>query len=164
MRDRPGPRRRRKGNHVADVTVLDSAFLKKFISEHIETFTATLEAILKDSKDEGRAISYIADGKIETTTIPTTKPLIIGGMAGEKSPAGGAKVNMVIQQEAAEILRIITDQTVLFEDFEEALRETVKQLEKVQGGNLEGIIPEDFMDIFEDVDSDLGNSGGDEES
>ncbi|MFI9584763.1 type VII secretion system-associated protein [Streptomyces sp. NPDC052236] len=148
---------------MANVTVLDSAFLTKFISNHIEPFAATLEAILKDSLSEGRAISFIANAEKTTTTISTTKPLTIGGMAGEKSAAGGGKVNTVIQQEATEILRIITDQTVLFEDFEEALRETVKQLEKVQGGNLEGIVPEDFMDIFEDVDSDLGNTGDDEE-
>ncbi len=158
----PVPAAAGKGNHVANVTVLDSAFLNKFIREHIETFTADLEAILKD-KDEGRAISFIANAVPTTTTIPTTKPLAIGGMAGEKSAAGGGKVNTVIQQEAKEILRILTDQTVLFEDFKEALRETVEKLENVQGGNLEGIVPEDFMDIFEDVDSDLGNTGDDEE-
>ncbi|MYV51683.1 type VII secretion system-associated protein [Streptomyces sp. SID3212] len=141
---------------MAEVTVLDSAFLKKFISDHIEPFVGTLEGIVKYSPTEGEAISYIADGR-STTTLSTTKPLIIGNMAGEK--AAGGKLNGVIQAEAVEIVRIIEEQTVLFEDFEEALRETIKQLEKNQGSTLQAITPEEFMDVFEDVDSDLGGSG-----
>ncbi|WP_327237875.1 type VII secretion system-associated protein [Streptomyces sp. NBC_01317] len=146
---------------MAEVTVLDSAFLKKFISDHIEPFVGTLEGIVKYSPTEGEAISYIADGR-STTTLSTTKPLIIGNMAAEKEGAGG-KLNGVIQAEAVEIVRIIEEQTVLFEDFEEALRETIKQLEKTQGATLQGITPEEFMDVFEDVDSDLGGSGGEKE-
>ncbi|MET9481584.1 type VII secretion system-associated protein [Streptomyces sp. NPDC006638] len=145
---------------MAEVTVLDSAFLKKFISDHIEPFVGTLEGIVKYSPTDGEAISYIADGR-STTTLSSTKPLIIGNMAGEK--AAGGKLNGVIQAEAAEIVRIIEEQTVLFEDFEEALRETITQLEKNQGSTLQAITPEEFMDVFEDVDSDLGGSGGERE-
>ncbi|MFJ2648024.1 type VII secretion system-associated protein [Streptomyces sp. NPDC087420] len=144
---------------MAEVTVLDTAFLKKFISDHIEPFAGTLEEIVKYSPTDGEAISDVVER--ETTSLSTTIPLIIGNMAGEK--AAGGKVNAAIQAEAAEIARIIEEQTVLFKDFEEALRETIKELEKNQGSTLQGITPEEFMDVFEDVDSDLGGSGGEED-
>ncbi|MEW2077660.1 type VII secretion system-associated protein [Streptomyces sp. NPDC012403] len=144
------------------VTVLDSTFLKNFINNQIDGFRTTLENILKDSPTAGPAISFIADS-ISTTTIDSAKPLVIGLMAGENSAVGGGALNKVVQQGAGEVLRILEDQTVLFEDLEQALWDTIDELAKSQGKNLENITADDFMDIFEDVDSDLDNPGGTEE-
>ncbi|GAA3493185.1 hypothetical protein GCM10019016_002840 [Streptomyces prasinosporus] len=144
------------------VTVLDSTFLKNFINNQVDGFRTTLENILKDSPTAGPAITFIADS-ISTTTIDSAKPLVIGLMAGENSAAGGGALNKVIQQGADEVARILEDQTILFEDLEQALWDTINELAKAQGKNLENITPDDFMDIFEDVDSDLDNPGGTQE-
>jgi hypothetical protein len=144
------------------VTVLDSTFLKNFINNQIDGFRTSLENILKDSPTAGPAISFIADS-ISTTTILSSKPLVLGPMADENSVVGGGSLNKVIQQGAGEIERILEDQTVLFEDLEQALWDTIDELAKAQGKNLENITADEFMDIFEDVDSDLDNPGGNEE-
>ncbi|MEU3459429.1 type VII secretion system-associated protein [Streptomyces sp. NPDC006733] len=149
---------------MAGVTVLDSTFLKQFINDHIDGFVDTLEKIVKDDPTVGPAISSIAKSKPTNTTLASKKPLVIGGLAGENGPAGGGELNKVIQSAAAEIHRILTDQTTLFEDLESALRETIEQLNKSQGKNLQDITADDFIDIFEDVDSDFGSHGGGDES
>lgn len=144
------------------VTVLDSTFLKNFINNQIDGFRTTLENILKDSPTAGPAITFIADS-ISTTTIDSSKPLVIGLMAGENSAVGGDALNKAVQQGAGEVVRILEDQTLLFEDLEQALWDTINELAKSQGKNLENITADEFMDIFEDVESDLGNPGGNEE-
>ncbi|MCX4569300.1 type VII secretion system-associated protein [Streptomyces viridodiastaticus] len=144
------------------VTVLDSTFLKNFINNQVDAFRTSLENILKDSPTAGPAISFIADS-ISTTTILSSKPLVLGPMADENSVVGGGSLNKVIQQGAGEVERILEDQTVLFEDLEQALWDTIDELAKAQGRNLENITADEFMDIFEDVDSDLDNPGGSEE-
>ncbi|MFJ1981655.1 type VII secretion system-associated protein [Streptomyces albogriseolus] len=144
------------------VTVLDSTFLKNFINNQVDSFRTSLENILKDSPTAGPAISFIADS-ISTTTILSSKPLVLGPMADENSVVGGGSLNKVIQQGAGEVERILEDQTVLFEDLEQALWDTIDELAKAQGKNLENITADEFMDIFEDVDSDLDNPGGNEE-
>ncbi|MDW4906223.1 type VII secretion system-associated protein [Streptomyces sp. ADMS] len=146
---------------MADVTVLDSAFLKKFIEENVEDFAATLANMLKDDAIEGDAISVISKGTRENTEIVASKPLILGTMALGKGKA--ADLNAVIQTSAGEVSRILDEQTALFEDLQEALWATIAELNKVQGMNLEKISLDDFMDIFEDVDGDSGGSGGDSE-
>ncbi|MGW1505861.1 type VII secretion system-associated protein [Streptomyces mirabilis] len=149
---------------MANVTVLDSEFLKKFIQQHIEDFSARLVKIAADDTVEGKAISFISKGSRSNTTLDSAKPLIIGGMAGGSGEGGasggigGADLNKVIQEAAAEAARVIEAQTTLFGDVDDALWETIDVLNKNQGENLEKITPDDFMDIFEDVDSDLGNS------
>lgn len=144
------------------VTVLDSTFLKNFINNQVDSFRTSLENILKDSPTAGPAITFIADS-ISTTTILSSKPLVLGPMADENSVVGGGSLNKVIQQGAGEVERILEDQTVLFEDLEQALWDTIDELAKAQGKNLENITADEFMDIFEDVDSDLDNPGGNEE-
>ncbi|MET9562766.1 MULTISPECIES: type VII secretion system-associated protein [Streptomyces] len=140
---------------MAKVTVLDSEFLKQFINNQISGLADALDKIAKNDASTGPAIKTIAESKKTNTTLDTTKPLILGGMAGEKSAAGGDALNSVIQKAAAEIDRIIDDQTVLFEDLEAALWDTIEQLNKNQGKSLEQIAADEFMEIFEDVDSSL---------
>ncbi|MCX4703074.1 type VII secretion system-associated protein [Streptomyces sp. NBC_01373] len=148
---------------MAKVTVLDSAFLKQFITDQIEAFAEGLERMGNDDPNAGPAIKDIAEIAPVNTTINATKPLIIGGMAGQDSPVGGAALNTVIQKAADEISRILEDQTVLFEDLQAALWETIEELNKNQGKSLQDITADEFMDVFEDVDSSLTGEGDDEE-
>ncbi|CAL9427297.1 hypothetical protein C1708_10060 [Streptomyces sp. DH-12] len=143
-------------------TVLDSEFLRKFITNHIDDFRIQLENILKDDPNAGPAISSLVSG-MDVDTIDVSKPLRIGMMSGQDSVVDGDGLNTVVRGGAAEILRILQAQGVLFEDLEQALWETITELTKSQGKNLEGITADDFMDIFEDVDSDFDNPGATEQ-
>ncbi|MFE0731262.1 type VII secretion system-associated protein [Streptomyces antibioticus] len=147
---------------MADVTVLDSEFLKQFITHQIQGFMETLDKILKEDPNAGPAISFIAESGITTTTIDVKKPLHLGLMATDQYPVGGGELNKVVQEAAAEIDRVIDDQTVLFEDIEKALWDTIDELNKNQGRSLESIAGEEFTDIFEDVDSDFAGSGAED--
>ncbi|MGI5197942.1 type VII secretion system-associated protein [Streptomyces sp. CA-288835] len=147
---------------MADVTVLDSEFIKKFTTEQIEVFAATLGAIAQDHATEGPAMKSISAG-IENTTISSTTPLILGEMAKEQSSSGGGELNAVVRKAAEELARIFEDHGVLFEDVQEAMWDTVDKLNEAQGKGLETIAMEEFMDIFEDVDSDLSGESEDED-
>ncbi|MGC9501094.1 type VII secretion system-associated protein [Streptomyces sp. WG7] len=136
-------------------TALDSGFLKAFISEEIVEFKGALDKMLKDSTD-GPAPSSIGDPDI--TTLKSTRPLVIGQMAGEGG-AGGKALNEQIQAAADAIHSVIKDHRVLFDDIEEALEETVKELTDSQKGSLDKITAETFMDIFEDVDAAMEGGG-----
>ncbi|MEE1940110.1 type VII secretion system-associated protein [Streptomyces sp. TRM 70361] len=144
-------------------TVLDSEFLKNFINEEIVEFKAALGKMLKDSPD-GQAISSVGDP--EVTTLKSTRPLVIGQMAGENG-VGGSALNEQIQEAADAIHRVIKDHRMLFDDIEEALEETVEELTKNQKGSLDKITAETFMDIFDDVDAGMEGggtySGGDDD-
>ncbi|WP_327412681.1 type VII secretion system-associated protein [Streptomyces sp. NBC_01233] len=132
-------------------TVLDSEWLKRFIHENIDEFRATLQKILKDDPN-GRAISFIADAMLTSTTLVATKPLALGLMAGEKG-VGGGDLNKAIQETAASIVKILTDQNLLWEEVEDALRETIQRMRERQGKSLQKISTETFLDLFEDVDT-----------
>ncbi|MCX2923465.1 type VII secretion system-associated protein [Streptomyces sp. NEAU-W12] len=136
-------------------TVLDSGFLKAFISDEVVEFKAVLDKMLKDSPD-GPAASSLGDPAV--TTLKSTRPLVIGQMAGENG-AGGKELNEQIQEAADAIHRIVKDHRVLFDDIEEALEETIKELTDNQKGSLDKITAETFMDIFEDVDAGMEGGG-----
>ncbi|PJE95501.1 hypothetical protein CUT44_23160 [Streptomyces carminius] len=137
-------------------TVLDSEFLKNFIKEEITEFKAALEKMLKDSPSDGPAISSV--GKRQSDTLLSTRPLVIGKMAGE-SGVEGAGLNEQIQAAADAIETVIKDHGLLFDDIEEALEETVEELTENQKGSLDKITAETFMDIFDDVDAGMEGGG-----
>ncbi|MFH8534001.1 type VII secretion system-associated protein [Streptomyces tendae] len=134
-------------------TVLDSTFLKTFINSHIAEFRKALGAIVVDDPNLGPAVSSLLD--TTTTTIDAKKPLRLGPMANADSVVNGDDLNTAIQKCATEVERILEAQGVLFEDIEQALWDTIEALAKTQDHSLQSIKPEDFMDLFEDVDSDL---------
>lgn len=144
------------------VSVLDVEFLNRFIANQIVEFQSTLNRILQDSPD-GLPISKIAEETV--TTFDSPRPLNVGLMAKELGQ--GADLNSDVAKAAAEIQRLLEDQQVLFSDIKEAMEELVAKMRASQDVNLETIPLDDFMDVFEDVDSDLSNpsdSEGDEEA
>ncbi|MFJ8754208.1 type VII secretion system-associated protein [Streptomyces sp. NPDC102441] len=145
---------------MAAPTVLNIEFLTRFINTHIDAFQSTL----------GPPQTLISEVmKTEGTTLDASKPLILGNMASGAVAAtadtaatkegAGAGLNGTVNAAAAEIKRILEEQTQLFADIKSALEETILQLTKNKQKNLESINPEAFMNIFEDVESDFGGSG-----
>ncbi|MFE5923232.1 type VII secretion system-associated protein [Streptomyces sp. NPDC056468] len=147
---------------MPNVTVLNTEFLNQFITNHIETFSSSLEKMQKDDQALGPAISTVAEKEITNTTISASKPLVLGHLAFKDSPVGGADLNKAIQGAAAELQRIIDSHVILFDDLQEAMEETVQKLNSIQGKNLENISFEDFEEIFEDVETDLESPGSEE--
>jgi hypothetical protein len=138
-------------------TVLDSQWLKAFIKDHVEEFRAALDKMLKDDPS-GQSMENLSKGDITKTTIMSKRPLILGLMAGEGDVVGGANLNKRVQEAAGQIDEIFQDHHILFADLEEALWETIKRLTEKQKKSLDQISADDFLDIFDDVDSDI--SGG----
>lgn len=151
-----------KGNGMANVTVLNTEFLKQFITNHIETFSSSLEKMQKDDPALGPAISTVAEEEITNTTISASNPLVLGHLAFKDSPVGGADLNKAVQGAAAELQRIIDSHVTLFDDLREAMQETIQKLNSIQGKNLENISLEDFEEIFDDVETDLESPGSEE--
>ncbi|MEV5387077.1 type VII secretion system-associated protein [Streptomyces sp. NPDC052721] len=144
---------------AAKATVLDSTWLKAFIKEHIEEFRSALDQMLKDDPS-GHSMDNIANGDVTTSTIMSTRPLILGLMAGEGDVVGGADLNKKVRDTAGQISEIFKDHHILFADLEEALWETIKKLNESQSKSLDQVTADDFLDIFDDVDSDISGTGG----
>ncbi|MFD9545711.1 type VII secretion system-associated protein, partial [Streptomyces sp. NPDC060022] len=143
---------------MAKATVLDSEWLKRFIEDHIEEFHAALTKMLKDDVT-GRSVSYISEGQISSTTVVSAHPLILGSMAGESDLVNGAALNTAIQQVASAIHKIFSDHGVLFEEVEDALWATIKELKENQVKSLDKITAESFLEVFEDVATELESGG-----
>jgi hypothetical protein len=143
------------------VTALDVAFLNRFITNHIVEFRKALTDILNDDPKVGPPISKLSD-HMTTTTIDVKKPLTMGKLTGEGGMKEAAELNEDVQKSAFAIQKLLEDHQLLFEDVEEALREVIERMRATQHNNLEGMPMDDFMDIFEDVESDLGGSSNTE--
>ncbi|MFI5689328.1 type VII secretion system-associated protein [Streptomyces sp. NPDC051636] len=167
---------------MANKTVLSTEWLKQFIDVDFDDFRTVLRKMLHDDPS-GRSLEFIADGDITVTTLVAQKPLGLGYMAstpastgggqgdtsdaksdkkpviytgGTKIPqVGGDKLNKSIQNSASEIYQLFRNHDKLFEDVEHALRETIQKMKETQAKSLDKISIDTFMDIFEDVDSDL---------
>ncbi|MFK4103139.1 type VII secretion system-associated protein [Streptomyces sp. NPDC019531] len=142
-------------------TVLDSEWLRAFIKEHIEEFRAALDKMLKDDPS-GPSMENISNGDITNTTVMSSRPLVLGLMAGSGDIVGGADLNKKVKEAAGQIGEIFKDHHVLFADLEEALWETIKKLKENQKKSLDEISADDFLDIFDDVDSDISGTDSDQ--
>ncbi|WP_329167043.1 type VII secretion system-associated protein (plasmid) [Streptomyces sp. NBC_01717] len=142
-------------------TVLDSDWLKEFIKEHVVEFRAALENLLKDDPS-GLSMETISLGDISSKTIMSKRPLILGPMAGDGDLVGGSALNEKVKKTATDINKIFTDHKVLFADLEDALWETIKELTENQKKSLDEISADEFLDIFDDVDSDISSTGQDQ--
>lgn len=161
---------------MANRTVLDVEWLKQFIHGDFDDFRTALRKILQDDPTAGPSLGFIADGAVTTTTLVSSKPLALGGMVGavgggaetdaeatsasSATDMGGGALNQAIQKAAGAIYEQLESQDKLFEDMESALWETIEKMKASQARSLDKISSDTFMDIFEDVDTDLG-SGGD---
>ncbi|MGW1411548.1 type VII secretion system-associated protein [Streptomyces sp. NPDC002403] len=142
---------------ASSATVLSSPWLRAFIKEHVVEFRAIVDKMLKDGPD-GLSVDSLSNGSVTDTTIMSKRPLILGLMAGDADMVGGAALNQGVQKSATAISEILKDHQILFADLEEALWETIKKLTDTQKKSLDQISADDFLDIFDDVDSDTGGA------
>ncbi|MFF7361761.1 type VII secretion system-associated protein [Streptomyces sp. NPDC008125] len=139
---------------MADLTHLDSAGLQRFKDNDIADFIADLKAIGKDEAGV-RALHSIVKGITTPEHIDENPVLAIGLMAGDETVSGSSLVTVV--KTAAEAIDEIFDaQSTLFGDIDRDLGETIRTLLKTQGASLTSIDGEKLLDIFSDVDTDLG--------
>jgi hypothetical protein len=149
---------------MADLTHLDSKGLQTFVDNDVDGFMNELEAIRKDDPAGVRALQSILAGRTTPDTLQENQVLAIGLMAADDSVNGSSLISKV-KDSAQSVDDIFVSQKTLFKDVDRDLRETIKTLLKTQGTNLSSIEGEKLLDIFSDVDGDLGGgSGGGDDS
>ncbi|QDY80308.1 type VII secretion system-associated protein [Streptomyces qinzhouensis] len=147
---------------------MDKAGLQAFQRDRVEPFQEELRKIALDDPTFGPSMGKLigdADfsGKRDFDTYGASRPLMIGPMLKENHLHGkGLALNQAIGKSAEQLTKIYEEQTGLFKDFADNLETTVDTLFGTQAGNLTGIDGQDFLDVFEDVESALngGQSGG----
>ncbi|MGW4034159.1 type VII secretion system-associated protein [Streptomyces sp. NPDC004838] len=152
---------------------LDKAGLESFLRERVEPFRTDLKSISEDN-EFGLAMAYLS-GKLDLSSVQNygeAHPLRLGMMVnGKYLNNQGVEFNTAVKRTATGLNGIYEDQTKLFQDLEENLRTTIDTLFSTQAGNLVDIDGQDFLDVFEDVESGLsgsqisgGGGGGDEDA
>jgi hypothetical protein len=144
---------------MADLTHLDSPGLQAFVDGDLADFITELEKIRKDDPAGAQALKSLLDGRNTPGTLQENPFLAIGLMAGGDDVHGATLISK-IKDMAQSVDDIFGAQKTLFKDIDSDLRETIRTLLKTQGSNLTSINGEKLLDIFSDVDSDLGDTGG----
>lgn len=139
-------------------TTLDVAWLKKFRNGPVQDFIREIDRMAK-ADGSVQPIGDIASGTKTSSTIDTTKPLIIGPLAGDDSLSGG-KLNSAVQGTAEALAELLRHQKVLFGDIDEAMADTVKELTAAQQDSLAKMTGDSFLEVWEDVESDLSSGSG----
>ncbi|MFD9393349.1 type VII secretion system-associated protein [Streptomyces sp. NPDC060000] len=146
---------------MADLTQLNALGLQRFIDNDVAGFSANLEAVRKDDTNGVRALKSLVEGYTTADTMQENQFLAIGLMsAGDSSLQGGKTLIDRVTAGATAIDAVLKAQQTLFEDIDRDLRTTVKKLLKNQDESLASIGGQKLLDIFSDVDSDLGGTGG----
>ena len=154
-------------NPATGKLAMDKAGLELFLSNRVLPFKDEIRKIGQDDPDFGPTMAtLLGDGDIEPgdefDSYGTGKPLAIGFMALPDNLGGkGKDLNQGIVKAAASLVKIYKEQTQLFADIEENLRETIDTLLSAQDANLTNVDGKKFLNIFEDTADDLGgNQGG----
>jgi hypothetical protein len=143
---------------MADLTHLDKAALQAFVDGDLHDFISQLTAIRQDDPNGAWALRSLVEGETTPTTLQQNPILAIGTMAGDDT-AKGQTLIAKIKTNATAVDKVLKDQGTLFGDIDSDLRETITTLLNTQGGSLESIAGAKLLDIFSDVDGDLGTSG-----
>lgn len=147
---------------------LDKAWLENFLNHDILNFRNELTKIVQDGiAPSGEIVPALAnlvpEGPIpEGWPTGAARPLAIGAMATDDRTNGKALVAAIIELIKA-IDVILTNQKTLFDDIDDNLRTSIDKLFKTQGDNLTKIDGDKLLDIFDDVDDDLGGSSGEDD-
>ncbi|MCX4966943.1 type VII secretion system-associated protein [Streptomyces sp. NBC_00654] len=147
---------------------MDKGGLQAFQRDRVEPFQEQLRKIALDDPTFGPSMGKLigaADlsGKRDFDTYGASRPLMLGPMLKEEHLHGkGLALNQAIGKSAERLTKIYEEQTGLFKDIVDNLESSIETLFSTQSGNLTGIDGQDFLDVFEDVESRLtgGQSGG----
>ncbi|WP_331748037.1 type VII secretion system-associated protein [Streptomyces chartreusis] len=147
---------------------MDKAGLQAFLDDRVELFQDELRKIALDDPNLGQTMGTLLGETKYTTTeqfnsYGLSKPLRLGIMLKPEHLHGkGEGLNKAIAKTADDLTAIYEEQTKLFGDVADNLKTTIEKLLSSQNENLTKIDGQEFLDIFEDVNSDLngGKSGG----
>ncbi|MEU5281055.1 type VII secretion system-associated protein [Streptomyces asoensis] len=143
---------------------MDKAGLQSFLESRVLPFQEEVRRIALDDPTRGPAMGTLIrqtdiTSKREFEAYGSQRPLAIGQMVKAEHLHGkGEKVNQAIGKTAEELLEIYEQQSKLFKDVVENLHATLDTLFTAQNKSLVDIDGQDFLDVFEDVQS--GLSGG----
>ncbi|MBB5939702.1 type VII secretion system-associated protein [Streptomyces zagrosensis] len=139
----------------------DKTWLENFKNDDVKTFLTAITDIQGDST-AGPALANLIAGGTRGSNVPAEikLPLSIGGMEGDGTTNGG-HLQTAVKEFIEAIVAILKDQKELFEELDDALEETLKELLDAEGDNLRKIEGGKLLDIFSDVEEVLeGDSGG----
>lgn len=143
---------------MADLTHLDGPALQAFLDGDLHDFTTALTAIRKDDPNGVRSLKGLLDGETTADTLQEAKFLAIGAMAADDTVHGAALLKQLTASAQA-VDTVFDKQGKLFKDIEADLRQTIKTLLKTQGTSLDSIDGAKLLDIFSDLDADMGDPG-----
>ncbi|MCQ9183299.1 type VII secretion system-associated protein [Streptomyces sp. IBSBF 2953] len=143
-----------------DLTHLDSKELNRFIEE-VADFSKALRAIRADQPKSGKypavpALSSLVEGRTTPETLNQNPVLAVGAMAGDDLVHGKALVEGLTKSAQA-LDDVLVAQQTLFKDIESNLQTTVDTLLRNQSDSLAAVDGEKLLDVFADVDNDLGH-------
>ncbi|MFI2378271.1 type VII secretion system-associated protein [Streptomyces sp. NPDC018964] len=143
---------------------MDKAGLQAFLESRVQPFQEEVRRIALDDPVLGPAMGTLIrqtdiTSKQEFEAYGSQRPLAIGQMVKAEHLHGkGEKLNQAIGKTAEELLEVYEQQGKLFKDVVDNLQTTIDTLFSAQHKSLVDIDGQEFLDIFEDVQS--GLSGG----
>ncbi|NED87191.1 type VII secretion system-associated protein [Streptomyces sp. SID11233] len=150
---------------------LNKAWLQGFLDNDVKPFLAAVKKIKEDGDaPDGTPVPGIPnlqggdDGskKAQGFYDGQKVPLAIGVMAGDKDGrTNGGYLVKSLNAMVDQIDEILKFQIELFEEIEDNLEDTIEEMFKAQGDNLEKIDGKKFVDFFEGVDDILSEGTGD---
>ncbi|WP_299531695.1 type VII secretion system-associated protein [uncultured Streptomyces sp.] len=146
---------------------LDKAWLQSFLDTDVKHFLAEIKKIMADGTVGGEVVpalfNLLPAGEHGSGVLPgAALPLTIGGMLKD-AETNGSHLDTALTELITAVHTIFKDQKLLFESIEDGLEDTLEQLFKTQGENLEKIDGEKLLDIFSDVDDNLGGGNGEDD-
>ncbi|WP_369033308.1 MULTISPECIES: type VII secretion system-associated protein [Streptomyces] len=148
---------------------LNKAWLQAFLTDDIGPFRVAISALNGEGESPidsvpvpavfdlvaeggGTAVGFL-DGQV--------KPLAIGTMATETGGrTNGGNVATKLAELVEQVTAILKHQGELFEEIEDDLEATIKDMFKTQDENMDKIDGKKFVNFFEDVDSILSEGPG----
>ncbi|MFF7391178.1 type VII secretion system-associated protein [Streptomyces scabiei] len=151
---------------------MNKAGLQAFLDDRVAVFQDELRKIRLDDPSSGPAVGTLL-GETKYTTpeqfdsYGLSKPLRLGIMLkADRLNGKGEELNTAVAATAEDLMTVYEEQTTLFAHIAENLKTTIEKLLTAQNDNLIKVDGQDFLDIFEDVTTDLSGgqgSGGESE-
>ncbi|MFE0489230.1 type VII secretion system-associated protein [Streptomyces griseoaurantiacus] len=143
---------------------MDKAGLQAFLETRVLPFQEELRRITVDDPVLGPAMSTLIrksdiTSKQEFDAYGSQRPLAVGQMVKAENLHGkGETLSQSIGKTAEQLLEVYEEQTKLFKDVVDNLHTTIDTLFTAQAKSLTDIDGQDFLDVFEDVQTDLGGA------
>ncbi|MFF0220949.1 type VII secretion system-associated protein [Streptomyces sp. NPDC004629] len=153
---------------MADLSHLDKTSLQSFIDGDLATFIGDLKQILEGDP----SMRDMADGITTEETvgaISAGKPIMMGLIDADDLTSGSSFAD-ALATNIETVVNVLLGQQDTFDEIDDALRTTVKELFKAQGDNLGKIGADKFSEILSETgfsgesgSGDHGDSSGDKD-